>query len=39
MSEGFVEEALDGAVRLEDNIVVASELVSNVIRHVRTEFP
>jgi serine/threonine-protein kinase RsbW len=34
----FVEEALDGVARLDDIVLVASELASNVIRHARTEF-
>ena len=34
----FVAETMPGALRLDDIMLVASELVSNVIRHARTEF-
>ncbi|MFP3914790.1 MAG: ATP-binding protein [Actinomycetota bacterium] len=34
----FVEEALAGVSRLEDIVLIASELAANVIRHARTEF-
>lgn len=34
----FVEDSLPGSARLDDILLVISELASNVIRHARTEF-
>lgn len=34
----FLEGAAEGVARLDDIVIVASELASNVVRHARTEF-